>query len=281
MGFGKKLKKLGKKVGRSVKKSVKNPGRIPKRLVGTVKEAVDDTVDVFEEAGNDVVHIIDQVGEEFETFICGIVGKEPGIDCHISAGVNANSDGDVVLTDGSGTPSEVPENTIEALPEVYGYWTWSEEQEKNQFGGSDAWVVGNPLDFMTVSSTYDELRQRNGKLVQHGALDLVAPIGTPVKASGNGYVIFTGRAPNFPAAGVIVTVRYPQNIEMQYFHLDSVSVKVGDLVAKGATIAKTGNTGRSSGPHLHLLVKVAGKKVDPQRVLGRTMKEGTTIIHGN
>ncbi|MEH0741459.1 M23 family metallopeptidase [Vibrio cholerae] len=277
MGLGKKLKKAAKKVGRSVKKTVKNPGRIPKRVVGTVKEAVDDTIDVIDEATDDVVHIITQTGEEFETFVCSIVGKEPGVDCQISAGLNANSDGDIVLTDGSGTPSEVPENTIEALPEIDGYWTWSGEQEKDLFGESDEWVIGSPLDVMTVTSTYDELRQRNGKLVKHGALDLSAPIGTPVKSSGNGYVVFAGRAPRYEAAGIIVTVRYPQNIEMQYFHLDSVSVKVGDLVAKGATIAKTGNTGRSSGPHLHVLVKVAGKKVDPQRVFGRTMKKGTTI----
>jgi len=98
----------------------------------------------------------------------------------------------------------------------------------------------------------------------HAGLDIGANRGTPVQAPAAGTVVFAGTAPEY---GTAVILDHGQEVKSLYGHLSQVSVKVGQKVERGALIAYTGNTGRSSGPHLHYEVIVKGRPVNPRAYL--------------
>lgn len=98
----------------------------------------------------------------------------------------------------------------------------------------------------------------------HSGLDYYAPIGTSVKASADGKVIFAGsKAEEYGNYGVQVIVQHANGYKTRYAHLDQVIVKVGDSVKQGQEIALSGNTGLSKGPHLHYEVIKSGRPIDP------------------
>lgn len=100
----------------------------------------------------------------------------------------------------------------------------------------------------------------------HGGLDLAAPAGTPVSALLEGEVSEVGWRGN---AGRVVVLRHPDGLVSRYAHLGGASVKPGDEVAAGQGIGSVGTTGRTTGPHLHLVVEKDGAAVDPAPYLGR------------
>jgi len=94
----------------------------------------------------------------------------------------------------------------------------------------------------------------------HQGLDIVAPQGTRVVAPADGIVTRVGPAGGF---GLSLFVSHGYGVVTRYGHLSSTAVKVGQRVRRGETIATTGSTGRSTGPHLHYEVMVHQKAVDP------------------
>ena len=94
----------------------------------------------------------------------------------------------------------------------------------------------------------------------HKGIDIRAPIGTPVRSAQEGEVIFSG----FDGVnGHFVRLDHGHGLTTTYCHLDSIKVRRGDSVTRGATIAESGNSGRSTGPHLHFQVELSGTPVDP------------------
>lgn len=103
-----------------------------------------------------------------------------------------------------------------------------------------------------------------GQSARHEGVDFVAPIGTPVRASGDGRV----RKSEFVAdLGQLIEVEHDEGFVSRYGHLSRRSVTVGDRVAQGEVIGALGNSGRSTGPHLHYEVLLQGRLVDPNRAL--------------
>jgi murein DD-endopeptidase MepM/ murein hydrolase activator NlpD len=98
----------------------------------------------------------------------------------------------------------------------------------------------------------------------HAGMDIGANRGTAVQAPAAGTVVFAGPAPEY---GTTVIVDHGQDIKSLYGHLSQVSVKAGQKVERGTLLAYTGNTGRSSGPHLHYEVLVKGRAVNPRAYL--------------
>jgi len=95
----------------------------------------------------------------------------------------------------------------------------------------------------------------------HTGIDFTAPRGTPIQATGNGRVI---KAENERVGyGNHVIIDHGYGYTTLYGHMQSYNVKVGDIVTKGQTIGYIGNTGTSTGPHLHYAVRVKGNPVDP------------------
>jgi murein DD-endopeptidase MepM/ murein hydrolase activator NlpD len=98
----------------------------------------------------------------------------------------------------------------------------------------------------------------------HAGIDIGANRGTAVQAPAAGTVFFAGTAPEY---GTTVIIDHGQDIKSLYGHLSQVNVKAGQKVERGALIAYSGNTGRSSGPHLHYEILVKGRPVNPRAYL--------------
>lgn len=96
---------------------------------------------------------------------------------------------------------------------------------------------------------------------RHSGIDLAVPEGTQVAAAKTGTVSFAGWGNGY---GYRVVVDHPDGTQTTYNHLSDIGVKVGDRVRAGNTIALSGNTGNSTGPHLHFEVKKDGQYVDPE-----------------
>ncbi|MBQ8692608.1 MAG: M23 family metallopeptidase [Synergistaceae bacterium] len=120
---------------------------------------------------------------------------------------------------------------------------------------------GKPLDVMTLTSHYGFARVYNGVPRNgHAASDLRAATGTDVKAPFAGTVILTG---NHYFAGGSVYIDSGNGVITVFFHLSKILVKPGQKVEAGTVIAKSGSTGRVTGPHLHYGLNLAGQFVDP------------------
>jgi murein DD-endopeptidase MepM/ murein hydrolase activator NlpD len=103
-----------------------------------------------------------------------------------------------------------------------------------------------------------------GLAQMHAGLDFSANIGARVTATADGVVIFTGTD---GAYGKNVKVDHGHGLVTCYGHLSKINVKTGDRVKRGQAIAAVGNTGRSTGPHLHYEVRLNGIPQDPHRFL--------------
>ncbi len=98
----------------------------------------------------------------------------------------------------------------------------------------------------------------------HTGLDIRAPMATPVRATADGIVSFSGWS---GGNGHIVVIEHGHGFSTAYAHNKENFVKVGQTVKKGQQIAASGSTGMSTGPHLHYEVWRSGKQVDPQQFL--------------
>ena len=94
----------------------------------------------------------------------------------------------------------------------------------------------------------------------HSGVDLRAERGAPVKVMNHGRVALTG---DHFFTGLTVVIDHGGGIQSMCFHLDKILVKEGQRVTKGEVIGLVGSTGRATGPHLHLGVRVNGARVDP------------------
>ena len=94
----------------------------------------------------------------------------------------------------------------------------------------------------------------------HEGVDMAGPVGTPIHTTGDGVVTFAGRQSGY---GNLIKIKHELGTETRYGHLSKIRVKVGQRVSQGELIGDMGNTGRSTGPHLHYEVRVNGRAVDP------------------
>lgn len=118
-----------------------------------------------------------------------------------------------------------------------------------------------PVDEAYESSSYGWRRHPiTGRHTMHEGLDFPAPRGTPILAASGGVVT---EARYVPGYGKMVEINHGNGLVSRYAHASSISVKLGELVAKGQQIARVGSTGRSTGAHLHFEVRVAGHPLDP------------------
>jgi len=103
-----------------------------------------------------------------------------------------------------------------------------------------------------------------GRREMHKGIDVATRSGTPIIAPADGIVVFSGREGGF---GNMLLVDHGYGIVTRYGHCSSLEAKKGDKVKRGDIIAKVGNTGRSTGPHLHYEVAVNGVAVNPMRYI--------------
>lgn len=118
----------------------------------------------------------------------------------------------------------------------------------------------NPLTHPIVTDVYGTVRQTGPYSVSHKGTDFKADIGTPVYSINRGVVRFAGTLPTY---GKAIIVDHGLGITSLYLHLSKISVVEGQLVLPHILIGKSGDTGFSGGPHLHLSIKIDGISIDP------------------
>lgn len=113
-----------------------------------------------------------------------------------------------------------------------------------------------------LSSNFNPRRHHpvTGRISPHNGADFSMPVGTPVYAPGDGVVT---RALRHQFAGNYIEIRHNDRYSTRYLHLSKFLVRKGQSVKRGDKIALSGNTGRSTGPHLHYEFHVAGRPVNP------------------
>lgn len=94
----------------------------------------------------------------------------------------------------------------------------------------------------------------------HEGIDMAGPVGSPIFATGDGVVVFAGWQSGY---GNLIKIKHELGTETRFGHLSKIRVKAGQKVSRGARIGDMGNTGRSTGSHLHYEVRVNGRAVDP------------------
>ena len=118
-----------------------------------------------------------------------------------------------------------------------------------------------PLESASLTSGYGmRTHPVLGGRRSHNGVDLAAPTGTPVYATADGVV---SRANWFSSYGKFISIEHGADMQTRFAHLSRIAVSAGERVKKGDLIGYVGSTGRSTGPHLHYEVRVAGKSVDP------------------
>jgi murein DD-endopeptidase MepM/ murein hydrolase activator NlpD len=103
-----------------------------------------------------------------------------------------------------------------------------------------------------------------GQSAMHEGVDYMVPEGTPIYASAGGVVVFAEVHPQY---GNMVEIDHGNEIITRYAHCSKLQVKVGQMVRRGNEIARSGSTGRSTGPHLHFEVRYKGTAQNPVRFL--------------
>ncbi len=123
-----------------------------------------------------------------------------------------------------------------------------------------AWPLSVPH---RVTSPFGERMHPTLKVrKKHTGVDLGVPIGTPVASAQAGRLAVVGES---AVSGKYVVVNHGYGVKTSYCHLSETPLAQGGEVARGQEIARSGNTGRSTGPHLHYAVAIAGRWVDPER----------------
>jgi murein DD-endopeptidase MepM/ murein hydrolase activator NlpD len=110
-----------------------------------------------------------------------------------------------------------------------------------------------------------------GQLAMHEGIDFLADTGSSVVAAAGGVVQFAGFHPQY---GYMIDVDHGNDLVTRYAHLSKLFVKEGDVVLRGRKVALSGNTGRSTGPHLHFEVRFRGAAQNPARFLASNSQQG-------
>jgi murein DD-endopeptidase MepM/ murein hydrolase activator NlpD len=122
-----------------------------------------------------------------------------------------------------------------------------------------------PMKRYYISSRYgfrtDPLTKRT---MRHYGLDFAGPIRTKIYSTAPGIIKFAGKKGNY---GKLIEIDHGFKISTRYAHLSKIKVKKGDAVKRGDLIGYQGNTGRSSGPHLHYEVKFDNKNYNPEKFI--------------
>ena len=142
-------------------------------------------------------------------------------------------------------PDKVREGTTLLLPGAVPEFSYKDRLEQ---------MLIHPV-YARISSHYG---RRWGRM--HEGIDYAVNIGTSIKSAASGTVVYSGRASGY---GLLVIIRHQKGLKTLYAHNSKLLVNVGEYVRRGEIISRSGNTGNSTGPHLHFEVQVNGRPANP------------------
>jgi murein DD-endopeptidase MepM/ murein hydrolase activator NlpD len=118
-----------------------------------------------------------------------------------------------------------------------------------------------PIKNYHITDTYGYERDSAGVNIAHKGTDFRADVGTNVFSMNRGVVRYIGTLPSF---GKTIIIDHGKGVQSVYLHLSKILVSQGVLVQKDQLIAKSGNTGFVTGPHLHVTIRVGGMSINPE-----------------
>jgi murein DD-endopeptidase MepM/ murein hydrolase activator NlpD len=131
--------------------------------------------------------------------------------------------------------------------------------------GEKGKIAYKKLDFLwpvegKITDAFDDTESK-----RHQGIDIPSPLGTPIKASSPGTVIYSSNT--IKGYGNLIILRHSEELVTVYAHNQVNLVEEGNWVEKGQTIGRVGQTGRATGPHLHFEIRRNNKAVDPMLFL--------------
>ena len=137
-----------------------------------------------------------------------------------------------------------------------------EEEEKSKYPNINGVLLAVTPVSGSITSRFGVVSSiRSGA---HTGTDIAAPTGTPIKAVANGFVTFAEKSGPY---GNLIKITHENGVETWYGHCSKLYATVGQQVKAGDIIAAVGSTGNSTGPHLHLEIRVNGTAINPQNYL--------------
>ncbi|WP_306117837.1 MULTISPECIES: M23 family metallopeptidase [unclassified Roseitalea] len=142
-------------------------------------------------------------------------------------------------------------------------------------GEVSAYPIAHPVPGQAITSGFGKRRDPIiGRSAFHAGIDFRAPTGTPIRATAAGKVVTAGRNGGY---GKMVEIDHGNGLTTRFAHMSRIDVKRGQRVVAGQKIGASGNTGRSTGPHLHYEVRAGERAVDPMRYLRAGNKLGAYL----
>jgi murein DD-endopeptidase MepM/ murein hydrolase activator NlpD len=186
------------------------------------------------------------------TFLSFTLASRGGVDRSREPDLLEDLDQDFAYLDGV---AKQQQETLELLQEEV------TEQVKLLAAKPDFWPVSGRI---TSKFGYRRSPFGTGRREYHDGLDIAAPYGTAIRAAGDGTVTFAGYVAGY---GRMLTISHGYGYLSHYAHNSVNLVKVGDAVKKGERVAKVGTSGRTTGAHVHFMIDLNGKRIDPLNVL--------------
>ena len=162
----------------------------------------------------------------------------------------------ITLSNGVQTDEERLVTTVKKEPVKEIIMVGTKERPPSVGSGEYIWPLSGGY---TLTSNFGG---RWGRM--HAGIDLGTPVGSDVRAADGGIVTYAGYS---GAYGYLIKIDHQNGVETRYAHNSSLLVSKGDEVFKGMHIAESGNTGRSTGPHLHFEIRINGEAKNPLNYL--------------
>lgn len=226
------------------------------KIIEKAKEDATVTYKYYEVAlNNNVVETVD-TSKEAEELVSEI--KNDGINENINLSIvekyTSNSE-EIKTNDLEVAKVNIENKVSETIKEIE-----KQEEEKNVIADINGIKLATLPVTGTISSRYgvsSRIRKSN-----HTGLDIAATTGTPIKVMADGVVTNASYSGSY---GNLVKVDHGNGVETWYAHTSKMYVKKGQEVKAGDEIATVGSTGNSTGPHLHLEIRLNGEHINPQK----------------
>ncbi len=157
------------------------------------------------------------------------------------------------------------ESDEEIESSVKGYLSKEDTEKVSAVSNSTVNSIIWPVSGQVTSEYGYRTHPISGKYTMHGGMDIGAKNGEPIKSVFDGKITKNGYSNSY---GYYVIISHSDNFETLYAHCSKLTLKEGDEVKKGDTVALVGSTGKSTGPHLHFEIRIGGCRVDPRWLLG-------------
>ncbi len=226
------------------------------KIIEKAKEEATVTYKYYEVAlNNNVVETVD-TSKEAEELVNEI--KNDGINENINLSIvekYTKNEEEIKTNDLEIAKVNIENKVSETIKEIE-----EQEEEKNAIANINGIKLATLPVTGTISSRYgvsSRIRRSN-----HTGLDIAAKTGTPIKVMADGVVTNASYSGSY---GKLVKVDHGNGVETWYAHTSKMYVKKGQKVKAGDIIAEVGSTGNSTGPHLHLEIRLNGEHINPQK----------------